>query len=197
MVVRAGDLVSSPEIRFQLEVGSVGNAPSAAADAPLGCVEAGGVGGPERGCLDEARSAGRDAAPAREPGAGSREPVERCPSLFAVAGGNSTIPPHVHHRAPEVHALARELRSARCTDPSYWCSSAPSLAVPDLTPILVEESAVADQARAREVGVGAGHGSAVKKKRTFSSNTVPTSTTNDKITAAFKPAGYERVLTRV
>ena len=161
MVVRAGDLVSGPEIRFQLEVGSVGNAPSAAADAPLGCVEAGGVGGPERGCLDEARSAGRDAAPAREP-------VERCPSLFGVAGGNSTIPPYVHHRAPEVHALARELRSARCTDPSYsWCSSAPSLAVPDLTPILVEESAVVDQARAREVGVGAGHGSAVKKKRAF------------------------------
>ena len=37
----------------------------------------------------------------------------------------------------------------------------------------------------------------VTDKPTFSSNTVPTSTINDKITAAFKPAGYERVLTRV
>ena len=37
----------------------------------------------------------------------------------------------------------------------------------------------------------------VTDKPTFSSNTVSTSTTNDKITAAFKHAGYERVLTRV
>ena len=37
----------------------------------------------------------------------------------------------------------------------------------------------------------------VTDKPTFSSNTVPTSTASDKITAAFKPAGYERVLTRV
>ena len=35
-----------------------------------------------------------------------------------VAGGNSTIPPYVHHRAPEVHAFARKLRSSRCTDSS-------------------------------------------------------------------------------
>ena len=45
-----------------------------------------------------------------------------------VAGGNSTIPPYVLHRAPEVHALARELRSSKCSDPSCsWCSSAPAL----------------------------------------------------------------------
>ena len=37
----------------------------------------------------------------------------------------------------------------------------------------------------------------VTDKPTFSSNTVPTSTASNKITAAFKPAGYERVLTRV
>ena len=45
-----------------------------------------------------------------------------------VAGGNSTIPPYVLHRAPEVHALARKLRSTRCSDPSCSrCSSAPTL----------------------------------------------------------------------
>ena len=37
----------------------------------------------------------------------------------------------------------------------------------------------------------------VTDKPTFSSHTVPASTASDKSTAAFKPAGYERVLTRV
>ena len=40
-------------------------------------------------------------------------------------------------------------------------------AVLDFTPILLEESAVAEQARAGNVGGGVGQGSSVKKKRAF------------------------------